>query len=76
MERRAVGKFRRAAEPCQSASCPALIALIDRRGKQNLLCYGLGVHQACVHVTGTAVITSLLRSKCTIIAYGPGARTG
>lgn len=41
MERRAVGRFRRAAEPCESASCPALIALIDRRGKHKLPCYGL-----------------------------------
>jgi hypothetical protein len=41
MERRAVGRFLRAAEPCQSASCPALIALIDRRGKHKLPCYGL-----------------------------------
>jgi hypothetical protein len=37
MERRTVAKFRRASGDCKSASCPALIALIDRRGKHTAL---------------------------------------
>lgn len=37
MERRTVAKFRRASEDCKAASCPALIALIDRRGKHTAL---------------------------------------
>jgi hypothetical protein len=37
MERRTAAKFRRASEHYKSASCPALIALIDRRGKHTAL---------------------------------------
>jgi hypothetical protein len=47
---RVVAMSRRAAEPCQSASCPALIPLIDRRGKQFALLRPKRL-PACVHVT-------------------------